>query len=76
MGTDQYTQVTNNTKAILYILGQASHFVSPDGLVSKRMVWDIVQEELLEEAHVLQTKKGYLLLGLASTSASSQDAMR
>lgn len=50
--------------------------MSPNGLVAKRMVWDAVQEEMLEEAHVLQAKKGYMMLRLASASVCPQDAVR
>ena len=47
-----------------YLLGETGDLVRPDGFGANGVVWVAVEEEVLEEAHVLEAEDGDLVLGL------------
>lgn len=47
-----------------YRMGKTGNLVGPQRMVSKGLVWTAVQQEVLEEAHVLQAEEWDLVLRL------------
>ncbi len=47
-----------------YLLGETGDLVRPQVFGANGVVWVTVEEEVLEEAHVLEAEDGDLVLGL------------
>lgn len=53
------------------LVGETGDIVRPEVFRSDWMAWKNFEEEVLEEAHVLEAEKGDLVLGLVTVSSVS-----